>query len=78
MKNGYLLDARMRAEFGKVLRGAECGELLGSCGCRDGILPLVIVLDRFSRHAYSNTLRAYANDMATKMVLTWAWPRTPT
>ncbi len=55
-------DARIRARFAGLLRQAAAGELYGWRATAAGRLAEIIVLDQFSRNAYRDTPRAFAQD----------------
>jgi len=56
------LDDRVRQRFGSLLERAARVELSGWRGTARGRLAEVIVLDQFSRNAFRDTPRAFAQD----------------
>lgn len=55
-------DAAVRARFGETLESAGRGELDEWTSSPRGRLALVIVLDQFSRNAFRDSARAFAQD----------------
>jgi uncharacterized protein (DUF924 family) len=62
------LDARIRDEFGEVVRRALSGRLGAWADSPTGRLALIIVLDQFPRNIWRGTSKAFAGDrMALKL-----------
>lgn len=61
-KKNDLLDARIRDDFGGLLKQATAGGLDTWVAAPDSCLALVIVLDQFSRNIHRGTLAMFAAD----------------
>ena len=55
-------DAAIHARFATDIRAAAAGELDAWACTPAGRLPLIILMDQFSRNAFRNTAEAYASD----------------
>jgi uncharacterized protein (DUF924 family) len=67
-KKDPAFDAEIRERFGETLEAAALGELPEWRTNADGRLALVILLDQFSRNAFRDTPRAFAQDALAREI----------